>query len=71
VKYFALELHLPIAFYDGGNNKKAQFVVALDDLPSSAKMETMRLPLDGATVRLPAAATFCTISSSPVAEATC
>nr|TKW06586.1 hypothetical protein SEVIR_7G249400v2 [Setaria viridis] len=34
------------------------FVVTLEDLPSSAKMETMRLALDGAAVRLPAAATF-------------
>ncbi|CAN6229552.1 unnamed protein product [Urochloa humidicola] len=42
-------------------NKKDKFVMTLDDLPTSAKMETMLLALGGATVRLPAAATFASL----------
>ncbi|CAN6276927.1 unnamed protein product [Urochloa humidicola] len=38
--------------------KEQRSVVALENLPNSSKMETMRLALDGATVRLPTAATF-------------
>ncbi|CAN6250147.1 unnamed protein product [Urochloa humidicola] len=55
VKSFVLEL-----VKDGymGNKKEQRIVVALEDLPSPSKMETMRLALYGATVRLPAAATF-------------
>ncbi|CAL5030050.1 unnamed protein product [Urochloa decumbens] len=61
VKSFVLVLHPPIILENKGK-KKEQFVMTLDDLPSSAKMETMRLALGGATVRLPAAATFASLA---------
>ncbi|CAL5030039.1 unnamed protein product [Urochloa decumbens] len=57
-KYYARVFATTFAATNKGNKKEQRFVVALEDLPSSSKMETMRLALDGAAVRLPAAATF-------------
>ncbi|CAN6229555.1 unnamed protein product [Urochloa humidicola] len=60
VKSFVLDLLYWPSYEDDdtGNKREQRFVVALEDLPSSSKMETMRLALDNATVRLPVAATF-------------
>ncbi|CAL5069970.1 unnamed protein product [Urochloa decumbens] len=58
VKSFVLDLLYWPGYDNTDNNKEQRFVVALgEDLPSSSKMETMRLALDNATVPLPATAT--------------
>ncbi|CAL5030040.1 unnamed protein product [Urochloa decumbens] len=61
VKFLVLVLHPPIIL-DNKGKKKEKFMMTLDDLPSSPKMETMRLALGGATVRLPTAATFASLA---------
>ncbi|CAL5069966.1 unnamed protein product [Urochloa decumbens] len=63
VKSFVLELHRSIDYnYNNhGSNNRQKLVITLEHLASSSKMETMRLALGGATLRLPAAATFASL----------
>jgi len=63
VKSFYFELDLPDRRRRRGDNEETQTpVMALDELPSSAKLEAMYLYLSDALVRLPATVVFASLT---------